>query len=103
MKRFCDENCNNCPLMQEGNAKMLTVIFNALYEQFGSEAYRTVEDHCPNLTCCFDCHIDDFCHVEGCELVAAAEEYCVAKNKTQQPQERHYSPENVGNYECPGD
>jgi len=82
---------------------MLTVIFNALYEQFGSEAYRTVEDHCPNLTCCFDCHIDDFCHVEGCELVAAAEEYCVAKNKTQQPQERHYSPENVGNYECPGD
>jgi len=79
MKSYCDEKCNECPLMRESNAKILTVIFNALYEEFGESAYRTVQEHCPNLTCCFDCRIDDFCHIEGCELVAAAEKYSVAK------------------------
>ncbi|MCK5609673.1 hypothetical protein KAR91_47810 [Candidatus Pacearchaeota archaeon] len=23
---------------------------------------------CPNLTVCPKCHVDDFCHVEGCSL-----------------------------------
>ena len=24
--------------------------------------------------CCFDCHIDDFCHIEGCELDSEQDE-----------------------------
>ena len=48
---------------------MLTIILNRLLDQYGDGVYQIVQDACPNLTCCFDCRIDDFCHVEGCELV----------------------------------
>jgi hypothetical protein len=27
-----------------------------------------VNDVCPNLTVCPECHVDDFVHVEGCKL-----------------------------------
>lgn len=70
--RPCDEDCNRCPLLREGNARILTVIFNELNERFGDGVYAVVQGACPNLTVCFDCRIDDFCHVEGCELLAAA-------------------------------
>jgi hypothetical protein len=69
MERVCDSKCNDCPLMNESNAKMLTVIFNQLYNKFGHGVYEIVEENCPNLTCCYDCHIDDFCHLEDCKLV----------------------------------
>ena len=55
--------------MLEKNSRILTKIFNQAYDLFGDAFYRIVQDACPNLTCCYDCHIDDFCHVEGCELV----------------------------------
>jgi hypothetical protein len=51
------------------NGKMITRILNEAHEQFGNGLYRIVQNLCPNLTCCFDCRIDDFCHVEGCEIV----------------------------------
>lgn len=31
--------------------------------------YEIVETQCPNLTCCYDCCIDDFCHLPDCEIV----------------------------------
>jgi hypothetical protein len=30
--------------------------------------YKIVQDECPNMTVCFDCRIDDFCHAKGCKL-----------------------------------
>lgn len=71
---LCDKDCNNCPLLLHDNSRMLTKIFNLLYEKFGEEAYKIIQEHCPNLTVCFDCRIDDFCHFEGCTIVTPSEE-----------------------------
>lgn len=70
-KYFCNEDCNNCDIP---NNRQLTVVLNALYERFGDEVYSIVQSLCPNMTCCPDCRIDDFCHDEDCELLAEAEE-----------------------------
>ena len=74
MTKLCDRNCNECPFMLHPNSRMLTKIFNELYDKLGNEVYKIVENNCPNLTCCYDCHIDDFCHMEGCDLVDNIEE-----------------------------
>lgn len=71
MKKFCDGKCNSCVLLSNSNAKILTVIFNKMYDKFGDDAYFIVQNECPNLTCCYDCGIDDFCHIEGCESIDA--------------------------------
>ena len=68
-KRVCDSDCNNCPIILHPNSKMITKILNQLVDKFGDEAYLIVENNCPNLTVCYDCRIDDFCHVEGCEFL----------------------------------
>lgn len=47
--------------------QLITRILNEAFERFGEEFYHIVQKNCPNLTCCHDCHIDDFC--EGCEIV----------------------------------
>lgn len=67
-KYFCDQDCNHCQLLLCNNSRHLTYILNLIHNKFGDEAYKIIQSHCPNLTCCADCHIDDFCHVEGCEL-----------------------------------
>lgn len=67
--KLCDNNCNNCPIILHPNNRLVTKILNELYDKFGAEVYMAVETKCPNLTVCYDCRIDDFCHVEGCELV----------------------------------
>jgi len=66
---FCNGNCNECVLMDHPNAKILTHIFNKSFDKFGDEFYKIVQDHCPNLTVCYDCKIDDFCHDRGCKLI----------------------------------
>lgn len=66
---LCDKKCNECPLMRKENSRMVTRILNELRNKFGDEVTAIVNGFCPNLTCCFDCHIDDFCHIEGCELM----------------------------------
>ena len=68
-KRLCDEDCNHCPVINHKNSRQLTLVFNKLYEKFGDEAYAIVQEACPNMTCCYDCRIDDFCHIEGCKIV----------------------------------
>lgn len=72
MERFCDENCNKCPIVGHKNSRQLTYVFNKLYEKFGDGFYGIIEEACPNMTCCYDCHIDDFCHVEGCKIYKRA-------------------------------
>ena len=69
MKRFCDSDCNNCLLLTSKNSRQLTMILNLIYGKFGKEAYLIIQNNCPNLTVCSDCHIDDFCHIEGCVLI----------------------------------
>jgi len=71
-KRLCDKNCNECPFMMHENSRMITYLLNTLYTKFGNEVYRVVQEICPNLTCCFDCHIDDFTHKDGCWILKAA-------------------------------
>lgn len=69
MNRFCDQDCNHCPIVNHKNSKMVTVILNALLVRFGEGVYDMVQQNCPNLTVCFDCRTDDFTHTEGCELL----------------------------------
>ena len=68
MDRPCDGDCNHCPIILHKNSQLLTMILNQALQKFGDEFYEIVEKGCPNLTCCFECRIDDFCHVEGCTL-----------------------------------
>lgn len=71
---LCNKECNNCPLIKHENSRMVTFILNSLIENIGMyRVYDIVQNACPNLTVCFDCKIDDFCHFEGCKLAEAAE------------------------------
>lgn len=70
IKDFCTGSCNDCELPHN---RQLSKILNMLYLKFGDEAYHIIQSQCPNLTCCADCHIDDFCHIEGCEILKEAE------------------------------
>ena len=70
--KLCDENCNQCPLVGHPNSRMVTKVLNELLDKFGDDVYPIVQNNCPNLTVCYDCRIDDFCHIEGCELCGDA-------------------------------
>lgn len=69
MKRFCDKDCNNCPVVGHPNNRQLTFVLNKLFDEFGDRVYKIVQEACPNFTVCYDCRIDDFCHIEGCKLI----------------------------------
>lgn len=56
------------------NSRMVTKVLNELQEKFGDGVYKIVETNCPNLTVCYDCRIDDFCHVEDCEIMKMVED-----------------------------
>lgn len=66
---LCDKKCNECSIINHPNSRLLTRIFNEAYEKFGDEFYKIVQSHCPNMTVCYDCRIDDFCHGEGCKII----------------------------------
>lgn len=69
MKIICNEKCSSCPIISHYNNRMLTKILNEAYKKFGKEFYYIVQKNCPNMTGCYNCHIDDFCHLENCDLV----------------------------------
>ena len=73
--RVCDEDCNNCPIINHPNSRMLTKILNKLQDKFGDGVYKIVQENCCNFTVCFDCHIDDFTHCEGCRLIDGEGDY----------------------------
>lgn len=66
--KLCDRDCNNCPIISHPNSRMLTAILNKIYDEFGDDVYNIVESMCPNMTVCYDCRIDDFSHIEGCDF-----------------------------------
>lgn len=68
-KKLCNEDCNHCPIILHPNSRMVTKILNQARDKFGEDFYHIVQSNCPNLTVCYDCRIDDFCHVEDCTLV----------------------------------
>ena len=51
-----------------GATRELAAILNKLVSLFGDEVVQAINEECPNLTCCPDCRIDDFCHSKGCEI-----------------------------------
>jgi hypothetical protein len=67
-KPLCDRDCNHCPIINHPNSRLLTVIMNKAFTKFGEEFETIVQTACPNMTCCADCHIDDFVHLRGCKL-----------------------------------
>lgn len=67
--RLCNENCNACPIILHTNSRLLTKILNEAFDKFGTDFYKIVQRNCPNMTCCSDCHIDDFYHIEGCKII----------------------------------
>ena len=69
MKKVCDEDCNNCPIVNHPNSRMLSKILNELHDKLGNEVYSIVQSNCPNFTVCYDCRVDDFCHVEHCKII----------------------------------
>lgn len=71
---LCDRNCNKCVLLLSTNSRMLTKIFNELDKEFGSGVYSIVQKNCQNLTCCRDCHIDDFTHFKNCKIMEIVNE-----------------------------
>ncbi len=75
---FCNEDCNHCDIHMN---RQFSLLINALYVKFGEEVYRITQNICPNMTCCADCGLDDFCHVEGCEIADEAEALIAAWNR----------------------
>jgi hypothetical protein len=73
MEVLCDENCNECGILRSKNYRQLTKTFEMLYDKFGNGVYQIVQANCPNFTACADCHIDDFCHITGCEIIKSVE------------------------------
>lgn len=71
-KDLCDKDCNHCPIIHHKNARQLSRIMNKIYDTFGDDLLKILNDiniGCPNLTVCPICHIDDFCHDEcGCDV-----------------------------------
>ena len=70
MDYLCDQDCNHCPVINHPNSRMLTKVLNELVDLFGDEAYAVIQSRCSNFTVCHDCRIDDFCHTEGCRILA---------------------------------
>lgn len=71
MKKLCTENCNECEVIQN---RQLALMLNYLIEKYGEQMIQEVNKFCPNLTCCPGCRIDDFCHINGCEIYQEAKE-----------------------------
>jgi hypothetical protein len=70
---LCNKDCNNCPIVVHENSRMITFVLNSLLRKFKNEVYTIVQDACPNLTVCYDCRIDDFCHDEECKIIEKIE------------------------------
>lgn len=67
--KYCDKNCTDCPLINHPNSRMLSRLMNALYNAYGDGVMEIINQTCPNMSVCYDCRIDDFCHLEECKII----------------------------------
>lgn len=68
-KFLCDENCNECAMVNSKNGRMLTVIMNELYNKYGDGVLEIILKYCPMFSVCYDCRVNHFCHSANCELI----------------------------------
>jgi len=69
-ERYGDD-CNECycktPYLHRVAYSILFKLF--ITPKIDSDlVYKYTQSICPNLTCCPECRMDDFTHVEGCKL-----------------------------------
>ena len=57
---LCDEDCNHCAVIRN---RPVSLLMNTLLHIYGDEIEEIGNEICPNLCCCADCHIDDYCHI----------------------------------------
>ena len=72
IKRFCNEDCNNCEIHQN---RQFSLLINILHQMYGDDVYSITQTVCPNMTVCADCRIDDFCHDDDCEIEKEARRF----------------------------
>ena len=60
------KNCNDC--LKGHESKIAYIIIDKIRRKVGDDVIKITNKICPNLTICPECRIDDFIHVEGCEL-----------------------------------
>ena len=68
MQQLCDENCNECSVINSANFKQIYRMLAFADQEYGRDFLALVNDNCCNATVCPECHVDDFCHVEGCSI-----------------------------------
>lgn len=57
---LCDEDCNHCAVVHN---RQVSLLMNTLRHTYGDDIEEIGNEICPNLCCCADCHIDDYCHI----------------------------------------
>lgn len=72
MIEFCDKNCNECHIVGHSNSRQISLVLNTLRKIYGEGVAQITNEICPKLTCCADCHVDDFTHYEDCEIEEVA-------------------------------
>ena len=80
----CPRDCNNC--LPKADIHLRRMIYRVLTAisfnpEFDTAIDPIVNGICPNLTCCPECGVDDFCHVEGCEFADSLVEELLEKPK----------------------
>ena len=68
-------NCNDCAIENLALRATCYDILYAHYLLFGNQSYALTQKGCPNMTCCPECRIDDFCHIEGCKRAERVEKW----------------------------
>lgn len=67
MMEECATDCNNCFIKgQVAHKKAYRIL--ARLDRLNKETYAITQELCCNMTCCPECHIDDFTHCEGCSI-----------------------------------
>ena len=58
--KFCNGDCNHCAVIRN---RQVSLLMNTLLHIYGDDIEEIGNAICPNLCCCADCHIDDYCHI----------------------------------------
>lgn len=65
-EEICDEICNGCRNNRSSRASYRIL---QLINERDESIIKEINKICPNMSCCPECRVDDFCHVEGCNYI----------------------------------